>query len=170
VRRILVAYYSRTGYTRDVAGHVTAALAADVEPLDEAHDRSGPWGFLRCVRDAIQKRAPEILPAAYDPAAYALVVLGTPVWVGGVSSPLRSYIAAHKAQFRRVAFFCTQGGSATQRVFREMAELCGQPPVASLIVTNRQSADRSYSRALDEFAKNVQAAVRADDSGRKAVA
>jgi flavodoxin len=107
--KILVVYYSRTGYTRTLAGELVAALDADVDQLDDGRDRSGILSYLRCAREALKKRTVELLPPAYDPSTYDVVVLGTPVWAGNVSSPLRSYVAAHGAQLRKVAFLCTQG-------------------------------------------------------------
>lgn len=171
MHRILVVYYSRTDYTRTLAGEIAAALEADVERLHDGCNRLGVWGYLRCTREAIKKRTIEILPPAYDPSGYDLVVLGTPVWAGNMSSPLRSYIVAQKAQLPQVALFCTQGGSGAQKVFRDMAELCGKAPVASLALTDRQIDGRAYSRELEGFVKAVaQAAGSGDRADRRAVA
>src|SRR5512134_1660775 len=117
MHRILLVYYSRTGYTRTVAGELVAALDADVDQLDDARDRCGILGYLRCLREALKKRTIQLLPPAYDPANYDVVVLGTPVWAGNISSPLRSYVAAHKGRLEQVAFFCTQRGSGAEKVF-----------------------------------------------------
>jgi flavodoxin len=170
MHRILVVYYSRTGYTGTVAGEIAAAAKADIERLDDGSDRSGVWGYLRCAREAIQKRTIEILTPAYAAAGYELVVLGTPIWAGNISSPLRSYIVAYKAQLARVAFFCTQGGSGAEKVFRDMAELCGKAPVASLALTDRQIDGRAYANELEKFAKTVAAASGGDQVDRRAVA
>ena len=78
-----------------------------------------------------------LVPPAYDPSHYDVVVLGTPVWAGNISSPLRSYVAAHKAELRQVAFFCTQGGSGAEKVFPDLQELCGRAPLATLAVSDR---------------------------------
>jgi hypothetical protein len=99
---------------------------------------------------------------AYDPSDYDIVVLGTPVWAGNMSSPLRSYVAAHKAQMKRVAFFCTQGGSGAEKVFRDLAQLCGQSPLATLAVNDRELNGRTYAQHLERFA----AAITAGDQGR----
>jgi hypothetical protein len=112
----------------------------------------------------LKKRTVDLLPLAYDPSNYDVVVLGTPVWAGNMSSPLRSYVAAHKAQFRRVAFFCTQGGSGAEKVFHDLAELCGQPPVAALTVNGRELEQSAYSQRLERFATAVTSALRPEHS------
>jgi hypothetical protein len=157
--RFLVVYYSRTGYTRTVAGDLVAALHADVEQLDDARDRCGIWGYLRCAREALKRRTVELVQPAYDPSRYDVVVLGTPVWAGNISSPLRSYVAAHGAALKHVAFFCTQGGSGAEKVFRDLRDLCGQPPLATLAVKDRDITQRAYSQDLERFAAAVSAAV-----------
>lgn len=156
--KILVVYYSRTGYTRGLAGDLVAALRADVDQLDDRRDRSGVFGYLRCAREALKKRTIELVPPVYDPSRYDVVVLGTPVWAGNLSSPLRSYVAAHKAQMKRVAFFCTQGGSGAENVFRDLAQLCGKSPLATLAVNDRELIMRTYAQKLEDFASAVAAA------------
>jgi len=157
--RILVVYYSRTGYTRTLAGELVAALHADVDPLDDGRDRSGFLSYLRCGREALKKRTVKLLPPAYDPSTYDVVVLGTPVWAGNVSSLLRSYVVAHGAQLRQVAFFCTQGGSGAERVFRDLAEISGKAPVATLAVTDNDIKTHAYVQQLQRFAAAIGTAV-----------
>lgn len=162
MRKILVVYYSRTGYTRTVAGDLVEALDADVDPLDDGRDRCGVLGYLRCAREALKKRTIQLLPPAYDPSNYDVVVLGTPVWAGNVSSPLRSYVAAHKTQLERVAFFCTQGGSGAENVFRDLANLCGSSPLATLAVSDREINNHAYAQQLERFAAAIAGAVPQD--------
>lgn len=162
--RILVVYYSRTGYTRTLAGELAAVLKADVDRLDDGRDRCGVWGYLRCAREALKKRTIKLLPPGYDPSSYDVVVLGTPVWAGNLSSPLRSYVVAHKAQLKQVAFFCTQGGSGAEKVFRDLTELCGKAPLATLAVNDRELNSHAYARQLERFATAVAAAAGAFDA------
>lgn len=157
--RILVVYYSRTGYTRTLAGELAAALDADVDQLDDGRNRSGILSYLRCGREALKKRTVQLRPPAYDPSTYDVVVLGTPVWAGNVSSPLRSYVAAHGAQLRKVAFLCTQGSSGAEKIFGDLAELSGKQPVATLAVTDNEIKTHAHVQQLQRFAAAVRAAV-----------
>ena len=164
--RSLIVYYSRTGNTRTIAGELVAALEADVDQIDDRRDRSGVLGYLRCAREALKKRTIELVPPAYDPSSYDVVVLGTPVWAGNISSPLRSYVAAHKTQLDQVAFFCTQGGSGADKVFRDLAQLCGRSPIATVAVNEREIEKRAYAQRLGSFAAAITAAVNRARHGR----
>ena len=148
----LVVYFSRTGYTRRVAEEIARAAGADWEAIPERSPRTGVFGYWRSAREAWRETAIAIEPGSLNPRDYALVVLGTPVWAGNVSSPMRAYIARHKRDFARVALFCTQGGSGAPKVLQRMAELCDQRPVATAFF-NDSEIDRGQHRGkVDAFA------------------
>jgi flavodoxin len=150
--KTLVACYSRTGNTRGVARAVAAALGAELREITEPKDRSGFWGYLLAGRDAALKRATPIQPFAADPAAYDLVIVGTPVWAFTMASPVRTFLAQFAGKFKAAAFFCTEGGNGHGRAFRQMAELAGCRPAATLALTEKElKAD--FGAKVAEFAK-----------------
>lgn len=137
ISRVLVAYYSLTGHTRQVADAIVAACEADTEAITDVRSREGFFGWWRSGREAWLDRPGEIGAVEKDPGDYDLVILGTPVWAGRVSSPMRAYLTRQGARCKRVALFCTQGGAGAERALRQMAELCGREPVATLVVNER---------------------------------
>jgi flavodoxin len=147
----LVVYFSRTGYTRLVANEIAMALGADTEELQEPQPRSGVLGYFRSAREALRGTLPELKRGYANPSDYELVVLGTPIWASHVSSPIRAYIAAHKNDLNQVAFFCTEGGSGARKVFREMADLCGRSPLATLELKDGEIDKRKYAGKLPQF-------------------
>lgn len=150
--RILVVSFSRTGNTDRIASELAIALGADRDPIVEpASRRRGILGFLRSGREAWSRKPAIIGPPAKDPATYDLVVLGSPVWVGSVASPMRAYLNAQGAKLPRVAFFCTLGGSGDSNALAEMARLCGKPAIAVLSVTERELRAGTYRGKLTAF-------------------
>ena len=151
MKHTLVVYFSRTGYTRRVADEIAHAVGADCEAIKESSSRTGFLGYWRSAREALRQSAVEIEPALANPRDYALVVLGTPDWAGNMSSPIRAYIARHKADLGHVALFCTQGGSGGQKVLRAMADLCGRSPIATACFKDSE-IDRDLHRSeLESF-------------------
>lgn len=131
--RILLVYFSRTGNTARVAEELAWHCGADKEPIFERRDRDGAMGKLRSLCQAVLRLRPPILPTHREPRAYDLVTIGTPVWANAPAAPVRSYVAPHAAEFKRVAFFCTKGRrKGASQVFSELQRLCGQAPVASI--------------------------------------
>ncbi len=154
--RILVTYYSRTGFTGKLANAIADTLGAEVEEIADRKDRSGALGYMRGGKDAMMKAATEIAGADRDPAAYDLVVIGTPVWAWNVSPAIRTYIAGKKARFKAVAFFCTYGGSPG-KTLDEMEALAGIKPVATLGLTAAEVSGGKYGERLREYVRAVKA-------------
>lgn len=155
--RVLVVYFSRTGFTQRLAEDIAARCGADVERLRDVRSRTGVLGYLRSAREALKQRVIEIERPALDPADYDIVLIGTPVWASHVSSPVRAYVTARMDRFKRVAFFCTQGGSGAPKVLVELEGLCGLKPLSTLVAND---ADIKAGRCAAEVGRFVAEATR----------
>lgn len=159
--KTLVIYFSRSGVTQTVAEQVARGCKADIEPVKDLATRSGLAGYVRSVAQAARHAEPTIGKGAHSPRDYDLVVLGTPIWCWNMSSPMRSYIRRHQGQFRKVALFCTYGGSGHEGVLADMQKLCGVSPVATLALTTAQVQEGRSKQAISEFVKKIQGVERA---------
>ena len=151
----LITYFSQTGNTKRIAEAIAELRRADIEQIEETRTRKGFFGYLAAGRDAWRKRASEIRSAKIDPDTYDLVVAGTPVWAWNLTPPVRSYLAKHGERMKRVAFFCTQGSSGAEGVFKQMAELCGKRPIATLAVTEGELKRADYAAKVRSFTESL---------------
>lgn len=154
MKRALIVYHSRSGHTRRVAQALARRLHADLEEIRIVQPLEGWLGYLMCAIESLAALTPALRPGRHQPSNYALVVVGTPVWFWNVSSPVRSWLEAHRLT-HRLAFFCTMGGSGAARAFATMAELAGRPPQATLALTEDEVARGAYAPKLDAFAKQL---------------
>jgi flavodoxin len=152
----LVVFYSRTGTTKKVGEALADLLQCDREELIDTKKRTGPLSFLRSGRDAARNKLTVLEPLIHDPALYDVVALGTPVWSGLMSSPMRTYITINKSKFNRVAFFCTQGGNENKKLFDDMQALCGRRPVSVLALRAAVVKNEEYEERLRQFAGVLQ--------------
>lgn len=159
MQKILVVYFSRSGNTAKLASQLAEKLNADVSPILEPRQRNGFMGFMRSIFEAITGRRPLIRPPEIQPAGYELVAVGTPVWAGHVSSPVRSYLGNYGPHCKRLAFFCTMGGSGAEKVFAEMAQLSGAKPLATLAVSDKQLNAGAHSQDIKLIAYEIQRAL-----------
>jgi len=157
----LVVYYSRTGTTRAVADKVAQALGATVEELIDTKNRKGPLGSLAAGKDALTKKAVPIQPMTNDPADFDLVIVGTPVWAGTMSSAVRAFLAEHGRRIRRAAVFCTTHVSAIDQTLEAMADMCGGEVVARMGLRRKAVKKDQYADSLAAFVRAIHAA---DDS------
>jgi flavodoxin len=141
--KALVVYYSRTGTTGKVAEKISELLGGDLEELHDVTKRSGMIGWLKAGRDAGSRKLTKLETVKNDPAAYDIVVIGTPIWNHTMSTPVRTYISQYKGSFKKVAFFCTAGGSK-DLIFDEMESLCGKKPVATLRLLMKQEVESGH--------------------------
>ena len=153
--KILVAFYSRTGTTKQVCGELAARLGADVEQITDTKSRSGIFGYLGGGRDAMKKIPAVIGPLKYDPAQYDLVIVATPVWAGHVTPAVRTYLAQFKGKIRKAAFLCTMGGSGDAGTYADMEELSGLVPVAKLTLRQREVKSGQHAAKLAAFAEKL---------------
>ena len=139
--RFLVVFHSRSGTTRRVAQAIADSLGADIEEIADLKKRSGLFGFLSAGRDAMRRACTPIGDMSKNAAEYDLVIVGSPVWVGRMSSPVRSFLTRHRGRLKAVGFFCTCGGKNNESaLFADMAEAADCTPRAVLAVTDAEVA------------------------------
>src|SRR6478752_7099448 len=93
--KALVVFYSRTQTTKRVAERVSALAGADVEEIVDYENRLGLRGYVYSALDATFERSTPIHELIHDPAAYDVVLIGTPVWNASVSAPVRRFLEEH---------------------------------------------------------------------------
>ena len=110
--RTLVAYFSRSGNTRVVAGLIQRGLRADLFEIRPA--KPFPEDYLQTVEQARQERDSGFEPAleskVREMADYDIVFLGFPIW-GETTPPIvRSFLSAHDLTGKTIIPFNTHGG------------------------------------------------------------
>lgn len=68
---------------------------------------------------------------------------------------MRSYVIAQKHKFKQVAFFCTEGGSGGERLFRQLQTICGKTPVATVEVTESELRSGSYASKVQKCIRQI---------------
>ncbi|MGI6603859.1 MAG: flavodoxin family protein [bacterium] len=149
--RILIAYYSRTGKTKTVAENLAATIEADVEEIRTPDRRQGLLGFLRCGFEACRGKEVRIIPINKEPSSYDLVIVGTPIWAGRMSSPVRSFLSQYGHSIKNVAYIITRADPKNQYlgVCAEMDKISGKHHIAALSLWDR---DKAAGEAVTAFA------------------
>jgi flavodoxin len=154
---VLVAYYSRTGHTKQVAAEIEKELRCDTDEIIDTVNRAGPIGFLMAGRQASTTTLTKLQPIRKDPANYDLVIVGTPVWASHVSTPARTYISENKDKFKKVAFFVTEGSSGDEATIKEMEELSGKKAARTLVVKVVDMKTGDYREMVKKFVQGLSA-------------
>lgn len=155
--KILVTYFSRSGYTRRAAEELARVLNAQLAPIEEMRPRDGLLGYWRSLIEALRGRDTTIRAARAEPGDFDLVLIGTPVWASHPSSPARAFARRYGPRIKRAALFCTLGGRGAQSALDELARLVGAKPVATLALTDRELDSEAGHEKLARFASTVRA-------------
>lgn len=153
----LVVYYSRTGHTKKVGEEIAKELKCDSEELVDTVNRSGPLGWINSGRQASTKALTKLQPLQKDPSKYDIVIIGTPVWAGTMSTPIRTYVAENRDKIRKVAAFITLGGRGQEKTLLDLEAVGGKKPAATLVVTAKDIKAGTYADAVKKFAGEINA-------------
>ena len=108
----LVAYFSRSGNTRVVAGLIQRARGADLFEILPAEPY--PVDYLETVAQATRERdrgfAPPLAASVSNMAQYGTVYLGFPIWGETAPPIIRSFLKAHDLSGKTLIPFITHGG------------------------------------------------------------
>ena len=153
--RILIAYYSRTNFTKKLAEELATSLSADIEEVVDLKDRRGPLGFVMAGKDAVQNNLTEIKPITKKVADYDLIIVATPVWVGTMATAIRTFLIKEKDNFKKVACLATQGGKDLQKVFTEIEKVIEQKLIANDFFVTKEIAQEKYRDKLASFIEKI---------------
>ncbi len=155
MNRVLVISYSRSGTTSRLASRIAADLSADRCEIIDVRPRDGLVGYMQSALESVAKGLPSIR-VDVDPAAYELVVAGTPVWAGSMASPMRSFLTRHAGRIRRLACFCTMGGRGGAETLHEMQAIVGETRALMFSVTAGELQSGHRDQELLEFIYDLQ--------------
>ncbi len=139
-----------------IASLITEKLSADMEEIRDAKPRNGPFAFVAAAFDAVLKRSTPIAATKTSVADYDVVILGCPVWASSMATPMRAYIMRENPRIKKVAVFCTLGGSGGKTALAQMAALCGRPTEAELMVEQSAMASGAWRGLVESFTRQIQ--------------
>lgn len=152
--RALVVYYSRVGKTKDLAEELAKKLGCDIEAVIDKKKRTGIH-MLTSGRDAQKMNLTEIEVPAKDPSKYDLVVVGTPVYSGRVSAPIRTYLSMNKDKISKSAFFLTHM-LKKNRAFEDMESILSIEPIACLDIKKKKDLKAgTYEDKVNDFIERI---------------
>lgn len=147
----IVVVFSLTGHTRRVGADIAQRLGCPIVEITEPRSRRGALAYLRSGFEALSGRLPQIQPIDQNLRNFSLIVIGTPVWAGHVSSPVRSFLSRHRSEIGALAAFCTMGGRDPGSTFADISSVAGKPPVATLATSEHELGSPQHAARLDAF-------------------
>lgn len=124
-RKALVAYFSWSGNTRQLAGQIAEAAGADTYEIVPA--KAYPTEYRPCTVQAKREKQENARPAlkgALPPVGkYDVIFVGFPNWWGSVPMPVATFLDKAGLKGKTVIPFVTHGGGGRQQCFADFRKL-----------------------------------------------
>jgi|WetSurMetagenome_2_1015567.scaffolds.fasta_scaffold74594_2 flavodoxin len=125
-RKILIAYFSRTGNTREIANQIHGIVGGDIFEIQPV--KPYPADYDACVKQARQELdsgyRPELKTRVQNIESYDMVFIGYPNWWGTFPAPVRVFLTEYDFSGKKIVPFCTHEGSGLGRSAADIAKLC----------------------------------------------
>ena len=115
--KILVAYFSASGVTKNVAekiAHIVKGDLFEIEPKDKYTDEDLNW-HNKQSRSSVEMKdkssRPEIKENNLDISSYDTILIGFPIWWGVAPRVVNTFIESNNFEGKTLIPFCTSGGT-----------------------------------------------------------
>ncbi len=125
-KKILVAYYSHSGNTAEIASYIqkqTDGTLFEIIPVSPY-----PTGYNDVVRQSkieIQAgKKPELKTKINNTESYDIIFIGSPNWWGAIAPPVAAFLSEYNFSNKTIVPFCTHGGGGYGSIFKDISLLC----------------------------------------------
>jgi flavodoxin len=133
--KTLVIFYSLEGNTKYLAHAIAETSGADILELKPKKDLvriKGVGKYFWGGGQVVMKEKPDLVPFDVDPAHYDLFFIGTPVWAFSYAPPLRTFFSGIKLKNKKIALFCSHGGTMGRTLENMKKRVAGNTIVGTI--------------------------------------
>lgn len=135
----LVAYLSRSGNTRVIAGQIRRRYHTDqfeirtAVPYPEDYEEMVAWASRLLNTQA----TPVLTATVAEIERYKTIFLGFPIWAGSLPAPVRTFLTEHDLSGKMIVPFITHGGYGPGDAPSVLAELAPRAKILKPFVLKR---------------------------------
>lgn len=107
--KILVAYFSYSGTTKNIANSISEKTGADLFEIETQEGYSNV--YLESNLEIRTNQKPVLTDTVPNMAEYDVVFVGFPVWWHATPAPINSFLESYDLEGKLIIPFCTSGGS-----------------------------------------------------------
>lgn len=150
----LVAYFSATGVTRNIAKQLAQAAGADlfeIKPIHPYTNADLDWRDTRS-RSSLEMKdphsRPEIAEGLGNIADYDTIFLGFPIWWYTAPTIIHTFLESYDFSGKTILPFATSGGSGFGKTVSVLKPLCDK----SVLWLSGRILNRTSAQELSDFA------------------
>ncbi len=125
-KKILVAYYSYSGNTKEVAEAIHKKVGGDIFEIKTEGSYPNEYHPMteQAKKEIEENYRPKLTTSVADIAQYDVIFLGSPNWWGTITPQVSSFIETYNLSGKRIIPFITNGGGGVQRTISDMTKQC----------------------------------------------
>ena len=156
-----IVYYSMHGNIRYVAQKVADATGADLIELVpvKAYPDKGMSQFIWGGSAVTFKRKPDLEPYNFKADEYDMVIIGTPVWAGKFTPPLRTFFEDNDLSGKKIAVIATSAGGNSDKCIESVRVAAKADSLAATLslVDPKDSPSEENEKKIAEFIQKLKA-------------
>jgi len=130
-KKILVAYFSHTGNTRQIAEHIHAIAGGDLFEIQAVDPYPADYhAVLEKARQELESRyKPALKTTIENIGSYDVLFVGYPIWFGTYPAPVKTFLSEYDLSGKTIVPFSTHGGGGPGRSASDVSKLCPRSTV-----------------------------------------
>jgi flavodoxin len=154
-----VVYYSLQGNIRYVAEKVAKGLGADLIELVplKAYPDKGMKKFIWGGSAVTFKKKPELEPYKFNADDYGMVIIATPVWAGGFTPPIRTFLEDNDLTGKKIAVIASSAGGNSAKCVEAVRLACKADSLAAelRLVDPKDQPSEEKEKQIAEFIRTL---------------
>ncbi len=155
--KILIAYFSRTGNTKEIALKIQEKTNGELFEIQSAEPY--PDDYKETTDKAKQELSSGYLPPLKskisNSESYDIIFIGYPIWWGTIPGPVRTFLTENDFSGKIVIPFCTHGGSGVANSASDIQKLSPQSEMKEAFAVSGSQVKNSES-SLSEWLNSLQ--------------
>lgn len=142
--RILIAYFSKTGTTREAAEKIQAVAGGDLFEIRtaEAYPSSYQDTVDQARRELDQNARPALASRVENISDYDIILVGYPIWWHTAPMAVNTFLESYDLSGKTIIPFCTSGGSGIEESMAGVRASAGNGTVGVGLTANALTEER----------------------------
>lgn len=145
--KTLIVYFSWSGNTRAVANTIQELTGCDIVEIEVEEPYSSVYNEVtaRARQELDNDIRPTLVTQVKNIDEYDTLIVGTPIWSSRLAPPVKSFLAMYDLTGKKIAPFCTHGGSGTAQSVNNIRSVCPDSEILQSLAISSSQAKNARS-------------------------
>ena len=154
--KILIAYFSWSGNTRDIANNINSRIDADIIELTPVKPYSDDYNtvLMEAQEDQHRQARPELNEHIDNMEQYDTILLGYPNWWASIPMPIATFLESYDLSGKTIIPFCSHGGGRFGQSLTAIAKLAPDSTIGEGLSVHYSGGDTLNDDISEWLRKN----------------